>query len=65
MQNISSIKNNENDISFENNENMELNDDENFNVIMSGSILNTNNKKVTNKNSNNITKTNSKIKLPK
>ena len=63
MQNISSIKNNENDISFENNENMELNDDENFNVIMSGSILNTNNKKVTNKNSNNITKTNSKIKI--
>ena len=52
IQNISSIKNNTNEISLEKNNNDD--DEENFNVIMSGSIINFNNKN----NNNNIGKGN-------
>ena len=52
IQNISSIKNNTNEISLEKNDNDD--DEENFNVIMSGSIINFNNKN----NNNNIGKGN-------
>ena len=64
IENISSIKNNE--ISLEKIDNNEFDDEENFNVVMSGTILNTYNKKNNsnyncNKN-NNIVKKNIKTK---
>ena len=60
---ISSIKNITNDIILEKNNNNENDDEDNFNVIMSGSLLNTNNKKVEYKKSNNNIKKNYKNKI--
>ena len=60
---ILSIKNIANDISLEKNNNNENDDEDNFNVIMSGSLLNTNIKKVEYKKSYNNIKKNSKNKI--
>ena len=62
IQNISSIKNNTNEISLEKNDNDD--DEENFNVIMSGSIINFNNKNNNNNGKGNIiNKKNSKNRV--
>ena len=65
IENVSCIKNNY-EISLEKIDNNEFDDEENFNVVMSGTILNTYNKKNNsnynyNKNNNNIVKKNIKM----
>ena len=60
---ISSIKNITNDISLEKNNNNENDDEDNFNVIMSGSLLNNNIKKEDFKKNDNHVKKNSKNKI--